>query len=276
MGKGIDLELIRQILVDDKIHLSIGKITKVTLLPDRSELIVECDLVWDSRHVVAIMAWESTGPESGDFDFPIEGELVMIAMMEGDDDHAYVVKRLTSKDEKIPNTAIGGHRVVRARSGKKLWLTSSTRINLSLGDTEPTEPLVLGNTFKTALSSILQTLIDQGTQLSTQAVQISTMNTQLGLVCTQLSVLSTAIGLVTTQLAIEPVLTGAAVYSAGTAATAAASAAFVADQAIFTAIKAQIDIIKAQIDILKGQLTAQKSSPVDDRAMLSDLSFTEK
>lgn len=112
------------------------------------------------------MTWDSVGPEAGMFQFPSINDLVLVALPEGNDDLAVVIKRFSSKEDKIPNTALTGDLVLRALAGKKAWLTAS-RINLSEGDDEPTEPLMLGDITQSLLSDILQLLKNLSILLST-------------------------------------------------------------------------------------------------------------
>jgi hypothetical protein len=118
------------------------------------------------------MSWEVVGPESGIFAFPAVNDLVLIACADGDEELAFVIRRLTSKEDKIPLQAATGDTAIVSLNGKKTWISSNTRINLSKGSTEPTENLVLGQVLKTLLSDVL-------TELSSLAQTVST-HTHIG------------------------------------------------------------------------------------------------
>lgn len=149
---------LKEMFRDDRTYLILGLVKKLYLAQDRSYLKVEVETIPEQRKIIATMTWENVGTESGDFEFPTPGDLVIVCNVEGDDDQAYVIRRLSSRIDKIPNTATTGDKVNRALAGKKFWLTSNTRINLSRGDTEPTENLVLGQVFKAFASSLLSSL----------------------------------------------------------------------------------------------------------------------
>ncbi len=155
-----NIEELREILKDNKLHIGLGIINKLHLAEDRSYLKVSMNVLPENREVIATMTWEVVGTNSGEFEFPSPNDLVLFAQAEGDDDLCYVIKRLTSKEDTIPITAIGGDKVSRAKTGQKYWNTSDVRINLSKGDTEPTENIVLGQRFKATYSDHLSKLID--------------------------------------------------------------------------------------------------------------------
>jgi hypothetical protein len=74
-----------------------------------------------------------------------------------DPDSAFVLKRLTSKEDQIPLQAMDGSTVIKSINGKKNHILSNTAIFLGRGGSaDPTEPLVLGNVFTTAYSHDLQ------------------------------------------------------------------------------------------------------------------------
>lgn len=149
---------LKDILKDDSLHICIGQIKSLHLADDRAYLKVTVMIFPEQRNIIATMTWDSVGPDSGDFVFPAIDDMVLIAQAEGDDNQAYVIKRLTSRSDKIPQIAVNGDKVQRTLAGKKFWNVSDTRINLSRGETEPTENLVLGQVFKTMMSELLASL----------------------------------------------------------------------------------------------------------------------
>lgn len=207
---------LKEILKDDRLYIYLGIIRRLHLASDKAYLKVEIETIPEQRKIISTVTWENVGPESGDFEFPSVGDLCIICNVEGDDDQSYVIKRLSSRQDKIPNTALSGDKVNRALSGKKFWITSDSRLNLSRGDSEPMENLVLGQVFKAFASSLLTSLATFA-QNAADHVHIDSL------------------GYLVSKTTIE---------------------------SDFLARKSEYDTLK--------------SSPIEDQAILSDLSFTEK
>jgi hypothetical protein len=155
-NKPMDLEALRGILGDDRLWIALGLITRVELASDRSVCRVLVSILPEQREIMARMTWEDVGPDAGWVSLPSANDLVLVAMAEGDEESAYVIKRLSSKEDKIPVQAVDGDTAIVTKSGKKLWLTSATRINLSGSADQPTENLVLGQVFKELMADFLQ------------------------------------------------------------------------------------------------------------------------
>jgi len=154
MGKGFNLEELKEILSDDKLHIAVGKVIQLEVASDRSVLRCIVLLLPENIKMVTRLSWDAVGPDAGIFQFPSLNDLVLVGFVNGNEQEAFVLRRLTSKEDKIPIQALSGHTVVKALAGKKAFLNSDTEINLTRegpGD----EPLVLGNTFKTAYSADL-------------------------------------------------------------------------------------------------------------------------
>lgn len=164
----LDLEALRHILGDKRSWISIGKLTKVAVAPDRS--VVRCMvsmLDWDQQpEIVAKMTWDQLGVESGYLTLPSVNDLVLVVFAEGDVEQAFIIKKLSSKEDKVPTNAVAGHSVIKSMAGKELWLTSDTKIYLSNADAAPTENVVLGQQLKALLTEIL-------TQVGTLAEKIA-------------------------------------------------------------------------------------------------------
>jgi len=155
----MNIENLKAYLKDDSLHIFIGQIKRLNIASDRSSLKVDVSVWPEERLILAEMSWDSVGPDAGFFAFPSIGDMVLCVSAEGDVDQSFVISRLTSNDDTIPNTALTGDSVIRALSGKKLWETSNTRINLSRGDSEPIENVVLGQVFKATYSDHLSKLV---------------------------------------------------------------------------------------------------------------------
>jgi hypothetical protein len=155
MSKPIGLEDLKHIFRDDRLHLAIGLVKQMHIPDDRSVLQVKVLILPDMLNMICKMTWDAVGPDAGVFQFPSVDDLVIVGYLDGNENEAYVLKRCTSKVDKIPMQALNGHLVLRSLAGKKAWLTSDDNVFLSRGDTAPTERLVLGDTFKTAYSTDL-------------------------------------------------------------------------------------------------------------------------
>lgn len=153
--KNPGLEELREILKDDRLLMEFGTIEKLEIAKDRSVVRARVLLFPDNIEIVARLTWDSVGPNSGHFNLPAVGDLVVVGFIDGHEDEALVLRSLSSKVDLIPIRATEGHFVSRALAGKKYFLVSDTEINLVRGDDPGDEQLVLGNTFKTAYSEHL-------------------------------------------------------------------------------------------------------------------------
>lgn len=149
------LEELREIFKDDRLHMTLAIVKQLEVAADKSVLRVKCTVLPDNHSIVARMSWEAVGDGAGIFQFPSVNDLVMVAYMDGDVDQAFVVRRCTSKVDKIPLKAEGGHLVLAALPGKKTYVFSDSQINLTKGGDGP-EQAMLGTTFKDAYSSHLE------------------------------------------------------------------------------------------------------------------------
>lgn len=149
------LEELREMFKDDRLHIALALVTQLEVASDRSVLRVKCTVLPDNMSIVARMSWSAVGPEAGIYQFPSKNDLVIVGYMDGEVDQAFVISRCTSAEDKLPLQAVDGHLVMKALNGKKVYLVSDTRINLTKGGEGP-EQAMLGTTFKTAYSSHLE------------------------------------------------------------------------------------------------------------------------
>ena len=149
-----DIEALRSILSDKRMHNALALVKKVEVLTDRSKCRVLLEILPDKFEVVATCGWAATGPDAGIFSVPVVGDLVLVAYV--DRDTVFVTSRLTSPEDKIPSRALTGDMVAAALSGKGLHLTSTKGVYIGrAGASDPSEPTVLGNVMKTALGDLL-------------------------------------------------------------------------------------------------------------------------
>lgn len=181
---GVNLEELKEILGDGKLHIAVAKILQLEVAADRSVLRCMVLLLPDNIKMVAKMSWDAVGPDAGIFQFPALNDMVIIGFLDGHEQNCFVLRRLTSKIDKIPIQATSGHTVVKALPGKKSFINSNTEINLTR-EAPGNERLVLGDTFKAAYSTHLgidkiHTHIDSwgyATQVPIQASQYNALKT---------------------------------------------------------------------------------------------------
>jgi len=168
MAKSSDIESLRQLLQDQKVHIEIGQILQLDLAKDRSVWRVKVKILPDDREVVARMTWDQAGPESGIYGPAEKDDLVLLAYVESEElNLSFVIRRLSTKNAKIPIRAGDGHTFIKARPGKNLYLGSEAKTLLGKlsTETDPNEPMLLGNVVKALFTNIL-TQIEVHTHLS--------------------------------------------------------------------------------------------------------------
>lgn len=247
MGVPIDLEALRSIFKDKSTHAAVGQVIKLGLAEDRSVLRAQCRILSQERDVIAKVCWDASGPDAGSFQFPQVDDLVLIEFAEGDDNQAYLTRRLSTDIDKIPIQATENHLVQRALAGKKLHLLSDTMILLGKGAAEPVQPLVLGTVLQTLLVDLL-------TQLSTQAEKIASLSQELNTLTTDLATHT------------HPYLNVAVPATTGPTSAAAAH----------TATGVAINLLKSDFEAVKTELDDLKAEPIENGDILSALAFTEK
>jgi hypothetical protein len=247
MAAPLDLESLRSVFADRRTQSSVGKVLKLEVAADKSVLRAQCRILSQDRDVIAKVAWDASGPESGSFQFPQVGDLVLILFAEGDDNQAYLIKRLSTNIDKLPLQAVTNDLVHRALAGKNLQLLSDTKIFLGMGTAEPTEPLVLGLVLQTLLADLL-------TVLSTQATKIADLSEQINLLATDLAAHTHPYLNVLVPAFTSPPVTAAA----------------------YTGVAAAVTVLKTDFLTAQSDLDALKSEPVENGDILSDLAFTEK
>jgi len=154
-NKSLGLQELREVFRDDRLHLAIGVIVQLSVSADRSSLKAKVNIFPDEIKMICTMSWEAVGPEAGIFQFPSVNDLVIVGYLDGQADEAFILRRCTSTEDKIPLQAINGHLVMKTLPNKKAFISSPNEINLVRGDLAGNERLVLGDTFKASYSSDL-------------------------------------------------------------------------------------------------------------------------
>lgn len=150
----LDLEGLREVFESKKIWISIGKILKLDVAKDRSVWRAKVSLFPDETEIIARMTWDQVGPRTGIYGPASVNDLVLVAF-EPELETAFIIRRLSSKEDKIPEQAAEGHTFISSLLGKKLYLGSDNQILIgkNVHGSDPDEPLVLGDVLGTILSS---------------------------------------------------------------------------------------------------------------------------
>jgi hypothetical protein len=249
-----DLEGLRDIFKDTRLHIGVGTIVKLGLANDGSKLRVMVNLLPENRQVVAQMTFSDVM----DVEFPEIDDLAIVAFIDGHPDECYVLRLVNNKDEPIPKFAQQGDKVVYSRAGMKNYIGSDTKVGIGRPNIEPSEPLVLGTQLQTLLENVL-------TQLAQLSGDLNTLAGQVNDLATEVQTISTNVSTHTHPTAApgppSPPLTAALFV------TSATQAGLTGSQALETGNDASE---------IQNQLDEYKSSPVQNGDILSEIAFTEK
>jgi hypothetical protein len=146
-----DLEMLREMFKDPKLHIGIGTIVQLGLESTGNKLRVMVNLLPENRQVVA----EMTFADVMDICFPEINDLGVVAFADGHPDECFVIALINNKDEPLPKFAQNGSKVAYSRPGKKFYIGSDTKLGIGRPNIEPTEPLVLGTQLIALLTGIL-------------------------------------------------------------------------------------------------------------------------
>lgn len=150
----VDLESLRALLGESDITLAVGLVKQVEVLEDKSKSRALVSVFPDEFEVVADQTADAAGPGSGIHQIPVANDLVLLGFVSPDE--AYILRKLTNIEDKLPNQAADGHLVMKALAGKKAYLSSDVGVMVgSGGDADPTEPLVLGAVLMTMLGELI-------------------------------------------------------------------------------------------------------------------------
>lgn len=168
MAKDPDIEELREIFDKDRIYISIAKILKLKIASDNSVWRALVSIFPEQREVAVDFTWDQVGPKVGLFGPATVGDLVLVAFADGNEDQGFIIRRLSSKEDKIPKQAGEGHNYFKALAGKKTYIGSEVKTIIGkLGEgADPTENLVLGQQLKSLLTDILAELKSQADTLA--------------------------------------------------------------------------------------------------------------
>lgn len=151
-----DLEFLREIFKDQRLHIGIGTIVQLGLANNGNILRVMVNLLPEQRQIVA----EMTFSDVNDVTFPEILDLVIVAHIDGDSDEAFIIGVVSTDEEGIPQFAQTGHSVKYSRPGKKLYLGSSSKVGIGRPNVEPTSPLVLGDVLLAGLTALVNAFLN--------------------------------------------------------------------------------------------------------------------
>lgn len=158
--KGFDLEGLKDALRDDLLWIACGIVKRIEYAKDRSVARVVVNILPEDRPIIARMTWEGVGPNAGIF-MPIQiDDLVLVGAADGEEDTSFILKRLTSRVDLIPQQVVDGNMVVRSLDTQSLYLGSKlkTLIGRIIAGADPDEPLVLGKVEKQLWVDVLTSL----------------------------------------------------------------------------------------------------------------------
>lgn len=160
-----DLELLREMFSDTRLHIGIGTIKTLGLSKDGNTLRMMVNLLPENREIVVVKAWSDVSSIT----FPEVNDLVITASVDGHPDETFAISVLSTKEEPIPKFAQALHSIYYSRPGRKAYLGSDVKVGVGRPGVEPTEPLVLGNTLVSGLAALVNAFLN-ASQIGQSAV----------------------------------------------------------------------------------------------------------
>jgi len=121
----------------------------------------------DGHQIVGKVTWSIIDDESGVIQLPKINDLVLIGLVDGDEEQAYIVDRCSSIEERIAIEALDGSLVLKASKGSKTRVLSDTKILLQKGSfgtssapADAISPVVLGDVLKDFLDQFINMLLN--------------------------------------------------------------------------------------------------------------------
>lgn len=148
----IDLDLIRQAIKGNDLHLSLALVISVDIASDRSFMKANVQLLPNLYEARVRVGAEYVAPDVGIY-FPLRpNDLVMVAFPSNDIDSGVLVKRLNSREDKIPEEFNNDKIVIKAATSEPVYIVAD---EIKIGSKDSDENLVLGQVFKSMMSSNL-------------------------------------------------------------------------------------------------------------------------
>lgn len=156
MPKGnIDLEMFREAMRENKLWLSYATVGKVEILKDKSAMKADVTLLPSEYQARVRVGAEYVAPGVGLY-FPLRpNDLVLVGFPSGDPEHGVVLKRLSSSEDTVPVEFNNDKVILKITADEQLVIVGNT---MKFGSNISGENLVLGQVFKTMMSTILEAL----------------------------------------------------------------------------------------------------------------------
>ncbi len=151
----LDIELLKEALQDGKIHISLASVISSEIATDRSSWKATVRLLPDGYEARVWVTAEYVAPGVGVY-YPLrQNDLVLVAFSEGNQDYGFLIKRIPTKEDSIPEEFNNDKVVLKTTSAEEFVLVCN---NIKLGSDGSSENLVLGQVFKDMMSEVLGAL----------------------------------------------------------------------------------------------------------------------
>jgi hypothetical protein len=151
-----DLEFLREIFGDKRVHFTLAKVTKAEVTPSRATMRVQCSTLPEELEIVATVCFPSCSQGAGFFLLPQEDDLGVVAY--SDLEEPYWIGHLSSPDDLIPQRAVDGDLAIHALDGQNAYLAGDNIFLTSSKTADPASPLVLGDILMNAFTDIITDL----------------------------------------------------------------------------------------------------------------------
>jgi len=168
------IEVFKYLMSRDDITLGVGQITEVDN-PQNNGWLVKVNVFPEEYEVVGLMLWPKSSQEP-----PEVSDVVCLLMPQDNTETVLCFGAIRNANKPVHARTIGGECVLGAIQGKKTNIVSDTRVNIGRGgETEESEPLVLGNILKSAMSDLYASLDRLATNLSSLNEVVTSLDSSL-------------------------------------------------------------------------------------------------
>lgn len=239
------IEVFKYLMSREDLSLGVGQITEVDN-PQNNGWLVKVNVFPEEYEVVGLMLWPKSSQEP-----PEISDVVCLLMPQDNTETVLCFGAIRNANKPVHARTIGGECVLGAIQGKKTNVVSDTRVNIGRGgETEESEPLVLGDVLKSMFGDLF-------TRLTTICDNLSTASENLQKVADDFNANKSNIGSNSGgNVALNPVL-----------------------ETMFSEVSSAAASVKSAVDTLKDTtLPDDKSKYVDTAStnIVSQIGFTER
>ena len=162
-----DLELLRTIFSDGKIHITLAVVTQLEVAPSMAIARVKVKTLPESLEVIAQVSSQARLQ-----DLPQPNDLGILAY--SDTEEAYWITTLSYDGDPISARAAAGDTVMQARQSAYLLAADNVYIGQGANNVDPTEPLALGNVLISCFTDLLADLNSLASALNTFTTALKT------------------------------------------------------------------------------------------------------